>query len=281
MRKTLLLLISFAGTIAAKAQTDSSIATVTYTLRHLMDTTQPDNPYIGKRILLLGSASTVFMNDPGAVGATTMFVNGSPVPNQQVESSSSFNTMMRAAGSMYRDMATGALNVISPADGKLFAVEESTPIDWTITQESKEIVGITCQKATGHFKGRDYEAWFSTQLPYNSGPWKLNGLPGLILEASDTKKEVMFTLSSFQKVTDVKTPIAIPPTATKVSKKEFAEFQDAVARNRQAMIGSSVGSTGVTVRGTLVVGASLTSADGKPFRRMNNPIEKEEKKKQD
>jgi GLPGLI family protein len=37
--------------------------------------------------------------------------------------------------------------------------------------------------ATCEFRGRQYKAYYSELLPFNTGPWKLTGLPGTILEA--------------------------------------------------------------------------------------------------
>jgi GLPGLI family protein len=55
-------------------------------------------------------------------------------------------------------------------------------IDWQMHAEKKNILGFNCQLATGYFKGSKYAAWFTTDIPYMDGPWKFNGLPGLIME---------------------------------------------------------------------------------------------------
>lgn len=65
-------------------------------------------------------------------------------------------------------------------------------INWQITKEEKEIEGISVTKATADFRGRKYIAWFAPQFPVPLGPWKLNGLPGLIIEAHDENKEILF-----------------------------------------------------------------------------------------
>lgn len=63
-------------------------------------------------------------------------------------------------------------------------------IDWIISTETKKIGTFACTKATANFRGRNYTAWFTTAVPVPYGPWKLNGLPGLIVEAYDTDKYV-------------------------------------------------------------------------------------------
>nr|WP_298331985.1 GLPGLI family protein [uncultured Christiangramia sp.] len=75
-------------------------------------------------------------------------------------------------------------------------VEKKPQFDWKITDETKKIGEFTVQKATTQFRGRNYEAWFTPEIPIKIGPWKLNGLPGLILEAYDLDGIVHF---NFQK----------------------------------------------------------------------------------
>ena len=67
---------------------------------------------------------------------------------------------------------------------EIFTLAEKTPrIIWKISKESQKILGYTTYKATTKFRGRNYTAWFAPDIPYNYGPWKLSGLPGLILKA--------------------------------------------------------------------------------------------------
>ncbi|WP_066222888.1 GLPGLI family protein [Formosa haliotis] len=72
-------------------------------------------------------------------------------------------------------------------------VKEDTPIiNWDINDKTKLIGDFECQMATCSFRGRTYTAWFTMQVPLPYGPWKLQGLPGLILEAYDTNKEIFW-----------------------------------------------------------------------------------------
>lgn len=55
-----------------------------------------------------------------------------------------------------------------------------------IADSTKNILGYDCVMATAHYHGRDWTAWFTPDIPLPEGPWKLTGLPGLILEASES-----------------------------------------------------------------------------------------------
>jgi len=59
-------------------------------------------------------------------------------------------------------------------------------VQWQITADTMTCLNYLCQKATGDFRGRHYEAWFTPDLPVNDGPWKFSGLPGLILYVTDS-----------------------------------------------------------------------------------------------
>lgn len=65
---------------------------------------------------------------------------------------------------------------------------------WTLKDEQQNIHGYRCQKATCHWRGRDYVSWFTSEIPIQRGPWKFGGLPGLIVKISDAKKEYNFEL---------------------------------------------------------------------------------------
>jgi GLPGLI family protein len=65
---------------------------------------------------------------------------------------------------------------------KTFIGEKINLINWEIQAKSDSIIlNQKCIKAIGKFRGRIYEAFFSPNLHQRGGPWKFDGLPGVIL----------------------------------------------------------------------------------------------------
>ncbi|MEO7215804.1 GLPGLI family protein [Mucilaginibacter sp.] len=105
---------------------------------------------------------------------------------------------------------------------KFFIINEKmAELNWSITKETKKIGSYTCQKATCSFRGRDYEAWFTPDIPVSAGPWKLWGLPGLIIQAYDTNREFKFLLTSISIPPKTNMPIKAPTHGKLVNREEF------------------------------------------------------------
>lgn len=99
-------------------------------------------------------------------------------------------------------------------------------IDWEIQPENKEILGFSVQKAKGSFAGRNYVAWFAPQLPFLDGPYKFNGLPGLILEISDLKNHYHFSLTAFQELANPVDKLLNLDNYKTISQQELDQVRD-------------------------------------------------------
>ena len=77
--------------------------------------------------------------------------------------------------------------------------EELPEFDWKISNETDEICGYRCRKATAEFRGRTWDAWYAEELQISNGPLKFGGLPGLILKIEDEKKEHIFEAIQLRK----------------------------------------------------------------------------------
>lgn len=71
--------------------------------------------------------------------------------------------------------------------------EEWEKPQWELKDSTKVILEYPCQLALSRYRGRTWYAWFTFDIPISEGPWKLCGLPGLILEAFDKDKDYSFT----------------------------------------------------------------------------------------
>jgi GLPGLI family protein len=100
-------------------------------------------------------------------------------------------------------------------------------IDWQITNDTATISKFKCKKAIGNFRGRKYIVWFTEQVPLPYGPWKLFGLPGLIIEAQDDKKEFKIVFQGLKYPTTCEGKLLAKPTASETKTlKEHVDFSD-------------------------------------------------------
>jgi len=91
--------------------------------------------------------------------------------------------------------------------GNIYVAEKKPIIKWELKKETKKIGQFQAHKAIAKFRGRLYTAWYTLDIPLPYGPWKLQGLPGLILEASDEKNEMFLYFKSLEYPTENKTNI--------------------------------------------------------------------------
>lgn len=95
--------------------------------------------------------------------------------------------------------------------------------NWVIQDSSKLILGHECQKAVCHYRGHYWTAWFAMDIPITDGPWKLCGLPGLIMEAATEDNSHAFKLLGMEKVS--KEPIVFSKTYVGNNKFEKTTFE--------------------------------------------------------
>lgn len=62
--------------------------------------------------------------------------------------------------------------------------EPYSEFTWSIDPDSVAVIsGYQCLKAESDYHGRHWTVWFAPEIPAPFGPWKLRGLPGLIMRA--------------------------------------------------------------------------------------------------
>jgi GLPGLI family protein len=102
---------------------------------------------------------------------------------------------------VYKNYPQGTTTVEYRLTKYNYRYKETFPIqlNWQLSNERKRILSYNCQKATCAFRGRNYTAWFTSEIPIPNGPYKFEGLPGLILQISDDKNHYVFSCIGIQK----------------------------------------------------------------------------------
>ncbi len=73
-------------------------------------------------------------------------------------------------------------------------------MQWSISKDTTQISSYLCYRASTQFRGRDYTAWFSYDLPPDRGPGKFKGLPGTILRVEDRSGQIKYEIRKIRVV---------------------------------------------------------------------------------
>lgn len=128
--------------------------------------------------------------------------------------------------------------------------EEIPQIDWELADSAKTILGYDCQMATAGFHGRKWIVWFTPDVPVMDGPWKLCGLPGLILEATDESGRYNFTATGIQRTQRPMVPMYSADDYEKVSRLDFLKAKRQFTDNPMATINTQLSASGISISGT-------------------------------
>lgn len=105
-----------------------------------------------------------------------------------------------------------------------YSYPEDRAMTWKILPETTKIGEYKVQKAETDFAGRKWTAWFTTDLPYQDGPYKFNGLPGLIVKVEDADGDYSFDLMKNYKVAALPEMMQFG-NVIKVKRADFAKQQ--------------------------------------------------------
>jgi GLPGLI family protein len=141
----------------------------------------------------------------------------------------------------------------------IYSYEEDRPINWKILSETTKIGNYKVQKAETDFAGRKWTAWFTTDLPYQDGPYKFSGLPGLAVKVEDDKGDYSFDLMKNYKIADFPA-ISRFGNTMKVKRTDYAKQQEKYRKDPESFIGAQI--TGGGGAGTMRINAPMGSGFG-------------------
>lgn len=109
-------------------------------------------------------------------------------------------------------------------------------MQWMLTTDTATICNYPCQRATCHYHGRDFEAWFTPEVPMQVGPWKLGGLPGLILKVYDA--DMLYTFECVR-MEEVRQPIWSHPydNHRPIKREKVLKFERKVNEDAHRVLG--------------------------------------------
>lgn len=193
--------VSVTGTVFAQQQPYRYNIEVTYKMTFQPDSTDKSSVenefvslFIGKeqsvfcasRYLLMDSAIMSEAAKGNAMGPSMGFFQANGTHNNQVI----FKT---ASEIITSDKITRFLPDVYRY------TEPKDQFAWSILPDTLSIGGLVCQRAEATFGNRKWIAWFAPGIPVSDGPYKFQGLPGLILHINDEQQYWNFNLVSLKK----------------------------------------------------------------------------------
>jgi len=172
--------------------------TVTYSLDFQRDSLNPERISHDDMVLFIGKDISEFLS-------YNLFVSNNEMktiytPSQLQEYANTIPPVPKFLYYIYKNYPAGKITYTEYIMPDYFKYEENLKLfDWQLSTDTATIRGYHAQKATTSFSGRDWIAWFAPELPYSDGPYKFNGLPGLIVKVYDTRNHYVFEMTSIEK----------------------------------------------------------------------------------
>jgi GLPGLI family protein len=185
---------------------DEAHLLITYMLEYHQDSTNLDDKRGEEMLLFIGNNYSLFMSYNNVVSDTIraellraerMGVDRQTIVNQF---SISRGPASRFRYRLYKNFPENKISFHEYVQESYFVYEEPlNSMSWELKAgEERVIQNYRVKKATTYYGGRNWVAWFAPEIPINDGPYKFNGLPGLIVKLEDTRGHYVFTLTSFE-----------------------------------------------------------------------------------
>lgn len=151
-------------------------------------------------VLQLGRSLTRFYDYTSYAVDSLSFVENASGEEKERLRGIRYTSMFYFDSEVYQNIPSGKMTVVQEAFPDKFSYEEDLgSFEWEIESVADTICGYVCNKAVTFYGGRQWTAWFAPGIPSSAGPWKFNGLPGLILAVKDSEGIHVFEAISFRK----------------------------------------------------------------------------------
>jgi len=177
---------------------DSANLIVKYDLQFKQDTADLEYVRTERTLLLIGSSINQYISE----NLYNYLIGLKDIKNQEQFASllsdpNNRPPLPKFRYKIYKNYPIGKTSYIERIPGTTFIYkEEYCHFNWILLEDTSYYQNFHIQKATTHYGGRDWVAWFCPEIPYSDGPYKFCGLPGLILKIYDTKRHYTFEMIS-------------------------------------------------------------------------------------
>ncbi len=145
--------------------------------------------------LVVSKEGSVFYNEDKIRADSTITASV-----QKAKGTGNFNLDFRGvkmgtfSATVFKNYPSYDITVMDRLGSNLFEYQEKRKPEWKMLPEKQKIGEWQCQKATASYLGREWTAWFTTDIPVQDGPYVFHGLPGLIVKISDINNDYTFEL---------------------------------------------------------------------------------------
>lgn len=183
----------FQGTVPETETLADETMEFVYDYRCCVDTTEAleDNISSDNMLLQIGSNGLSKFSSYKNLTVDSIIMRSSQeqIANAALEGKLSNGEFM----TIFKNYPTGKLTHTEKICQDWFRYDEEMPsFDWELTDSVTNVLGYECQSAKCKFRGREWTVFYTEDIPLSDGPWKLHGLPGLIMKASDKKGHYTF-----------------------------------------------------------------------------------------
>lgn len=227
---------------------DSIAFKATYKLTYQKDSTSVESKKSEIMWLFIGDESSLFLSKPRALKDSLDLNSNVASVGSDTWKQSLAKTKTDIDFKIFKNRSNKEVYYsIKILEDRFFYSEPLETQNWIIQNESKKLLGYTAQKAITSFAGREYTAWFTSEIPISEGPYKFTGLPGLILEIKDARDHYNFELVGFEKLTPKLSLMVLPPDFRETSEQKLMNIQNKYQEDPVGYINNHVGKGGKKV----------------------------------
>ena len=183
----------------------------------------------------------VFLLEVGTKGRSNFYSEArqmrDAVIREMADKGGTVNEMSQALARLPRSQTMHKFYINYPRKGLLrhelflhrnvYYEEEYEVPQWELLSDTMSIAGYHCQAAVTKYRGREWKVFYAPDIAVNAGPWKLSGLPGLILSAADSTGDFSFECIGIHYLTPDEQPQVLPlPSAKRYIKCTRDEFRN-------------------------------------------------------